>query len=93
MSRDDELLDVLNDVFENGEEIPSRVTNRMLLAGIRKNYTLSSGNRKLLVGDAGNPGVLERLNLLETFKKNIGKFIWLSAGAVVAGFAAIAFGG
>lgn len=42
----DEMLEVLDDVFDNGNAIPQRVSNRMLLAAVRKNYKMSCDNKE-----------------------------------------------
>ena len=42
----DEMLEVLDDILDNGTEIPQVVSNRMLLAAIRKNYKTSAENAK-----------------------------------------------
>jgi len=45
----DEMMEVLDDILDNGTAIPARVTNRMLLAAVRKNYRMSSQNAGLLM--------------------------------------------
>lgn len=42
----DELLEIIDDIFENGDDLPSRVSNRLLLAGVRKSYRVSMENKQ-----------------------------------------------
>lgn len=88
---DDPIMEAIDDIFENGDDIPPKVSNRMLLAGIRKGWKASQENKAGLVtvmqmftGDPQKPqqmGVFARLNVLERFKEGIGKFIWIAVAA------------
>lgn len=91
----DPLMDTIDDIFENGEDIPRNVSNRMLLGAIKKSYNASQDNKaaiesnlktvmRLFTGNPSQPkraGVFERLNILERFKDGIGKFIWIAVAA------------
>jgi hypothetical protein len=47
----DEVLDILDDIFDNGNKIPAKVSNRLLLAAVRKNYRLSADNADAIAGN------------------------------------------
>lgn len=84
---DDPIMETIDDIFENGDEIPQRVSNRMLMAGIAKNHKNIDRVMQMFTGDPEEPkkpGVFERLNVLERFKEGIGKFIWLAVAAFLA---------
>jgi len=44
----DEVLDILDDILDNGTDIPARVSNRLLLAAVRKNYRISADNSEAI---------------------------------------------
>lgn len=79
----DEVLDLLDEILENGDSIPSRVSNRLLLAAIRKNYRLSRGNCTKLEAMVPQMDVLgryeeehhDRLQTLEDEKERIDKWL------------------
>lgn len=102
----DELFDLVDDILENGEDIPAKVSNRSIMAAVRKGYHVSKDNKKAIkgldekvdenhtvamqnfTGDPGDPkdvGVFGRLNILEAFKANASRVLWLLVGAIVTG--------
>lgn len=81
---DDPIMETIDDIFENGNDIPAKVSNRLLLGAIRKNYEASQTALQMFTGnpeEPKKPGVFERLNILERFKDGIGKFIWIAVAA------------
>jgi len=84
----DEILEILDDVLDNGSELPQHVSNRMLLAAIRKNYRVSANNAKCLkeeiYGTEREPGIKPRLETLERKDQQRDRFGWIVVGAAVA---------
>ena len=84
----DELLEVLDDILDNGTDIPPKVSNRMLLAAVRKNYRVSSDNAKCLknelYGTSDNPGIKPRLDAVEEKQATKDRFNWIVIGAATA---------
>lgn len=84
----DELLEVLDDILDNGTDIPPKVSNRMLLAAVRKNYRVSSENAKCLkdelYGTEREPGIKPRLDAVEKRQASKDKFNWIIVGAAAA---------
>lgn len=56
-----ELQQEVKEILEGGE-IPQRVANRLIMAGIVENYRLSEKNAKALFGDGDQPGLIAEVS-------------------------------
>ena len=72
----DEVLDILDDILDDGTKIPARVSNRLLLAAVRKNYRISASNADAIAANLKTvtEALVPRINTLEEHSgKHCGK--------------------
>jgi hypothetical protein len=55
------LQQEVKEILEGGE-IPQRVANRLIMAGVVENYRLSEKNTKALFGDGDQPGLIAEVS-------------------------------
>lgn len=91
-------MHMVDDILDNGSEIPEEVTNRQLLRAIQKSYRKSLDNEKgidrnlnkvmqIFQGDPEQPtkpGLFERLNIIEAWKRSVSTTLG-RVGWIVAG--------
>ena len=74
---DDEVLNILDDVMDNGDTIPAKVSNRLLLAAVRKNYRLAHKNSELI-----DRNLREVKDIIEKQRSDIRILQWI-IGAII----------
>lgn len=77
-----ELQKEVKDILESGD-IPQKVANRLIMAGVVENYQLSKRNGRALFGDENTTGIVDEVKFWKRINWLLVSLLLVEAIAIV----------
>ena len=81
-----ELLHEVKQIFEEDIPIPTKVANRLVMAGQVQNYKVNQEILTILYGNDGKSGLIAKVEENEKSRKNQTRLNWLLISVLIAEF-------